>query len=202
MQRPHPRTARPRCSGFSVLELTIGLAILTLIMVNVSTIVRSTTDVYHSGALLSRLEDQAQQTMDRIVYAIMSTRGDDLSIPLPPLSRSSIEYEVLLGVEDGIDIWGDPSRIELVVEDGQVVWSQNPGILGERRVVWTHWVPEYLEDEFPNGEDDNGNALCDEAGLAFDMEEGQITIRLTLRRTEVDQVVYTRTLTSRVTCRN
>ena len=83
-----------------------------------------------------------------------------------------------------------------------MVWSENPGTEGERRVVWTRWVPEFLEDEIPNGKDDNDNDLFDEAGLTFGMEEGQVVIHLTLRRIDEGQTVYTRTLTSRVTCRN
>jgi hypothetical protein len=185
-----------------VLELVISLAILALIMVNVSTIVRSTGDVYKSGALLGSLEDQAQQAMDRIVYALMQTRVEDIAVPPSPLSNSSVDYEVLLGVEAGRDIWGDPCKIELVVDDGQVVWSQRPKESNEQRVVWTNWVPEYLEDEIPNGIDDNANVLSDEAGLAFNLDGRQVIVRLTLSREDTDQTVYTRTLEARVTCRN
>lgn len=185
-----------------MIETMIGLAILTLVMLNVSTIVRSTSDVYQSGAILSRLEDQAEETMDRLCMAVISMRAEDLLIPLPPLSASAIDYEVLMGVEDGAAIWGDPARIELQVERGQVVWSENPGTEAERRVVWTRWVPEFLEREVPNGVDDNGNDLFDEAGLTFGMDGGQVVICLTLRRSDEGDTVYTRTFERRVTCRN
>lgn len=197
----HNATRRPR-AGLTMVELVIALAILGLVLVNVSTIVKSSTAVYNSGALVGRLEDQAQQVMDRIAYAILSARAQDLQVPPPPLSVSTIDYETLLGIENGHDVWGDPSRIELDLPDGQVLWRQNPDGEDERRVVWTKWVPELLEDEIANGEDDNGNALFDEAGLAFGMEDGQVTIRLTLRRTDNDRTVYIRTLEARVTCRN
>ena len=201
----HPRRirrSRAKRSGFTVLELVISLAILALIMVNVSTIVRSTGDVYKSGALLGSLEDQAQQAMDRIVYALMQTRSEDIAVPTSPLSNSSVDYEVLLGVENGRDIWGDPCKIEHAVDDGQVVWSRRPKASTEQRVVWTNWVPEYLEDEFPNGIDDNGNVLSDESGLAFNLDGRQVIVRLTLSREDTDRTVYTRTLEARVTCRN
>lgn len=200
-EAPGRRSAAER-AGFTVLELVISFAILALVLVNVSTIVRSTSDVYQSGALLGRLEDQAQQAMDRIVYALMSTRGDDIAVPFAPLSNSSIEYELLLGVEDGVDVWGNPCRIDLVVQDGQVVWTQRPREEDEQRVVWTNWVPEFLQDEVPNGVDDNGNELSDEAGLAFNLDGRQIVVRLTLSRQDTDRTIYTRTLESRVTCRN
>jgi hypothetical protein len=203
--RSRPRT-RPRApsarAGFTIIEAMIGLAVLALVMVNVSTIVRSTSDVYESGSILSLLEDQADETMDRLCYAVISTRAEDLLIPLPPLSSSSIDYECMLGVEDGAAVWGDPSRIELVIDGGQVVWMENPGTSKERRVVWTRFVPEFLEDELPNGVDDNGNELFDEAGLTFGMEDGQVVICLTLRRRDEGQIVYTRTFERRVTCRN
>jgi len=195
-----PAAARAR-AGFTILELVIGLVILGLLLANVGMVLRSSTAAFEAGALSGALENQLEQTMDRIELAIMSSDGEDLA-PSAPLSASIIDYERCLGVEDGELVLDDPERIELVLGSGQVVWTQNPEAAGERRVVWTRWVPEYLELELPNGADDNDNGVIDEGGLAFDLDGKQVSIRLTLEREDERSTRYARTRESRVTCRN
>ena len=98
---------------------------------------------------------------------------------------------------------GAPHEIVIIeVDTGQVVWRENHDLPGERRIVWTKWVTDLLEGEQANAEDDNGNGLEDEAGLAFDMEGRKITIRITLQSVDAEGNTMTRTVEKRVTARN
>ncbi|MDP6762633.1 MAG: prepilin-type N-terminal cleavage/methylation domain-containing protein [Planctomycetota bacterium] len=196
--RRSPRGSR---AGFTVLEILIATAIFALVLANVTMVSRTSQEAYRTGAFMGLLEEQAEQTMDRIEMAVMSSEHADLA-PVAPLFASSIDYERSLGVEEGQMVFDDPERIELELGPGQVSWLQNPQTAAERKVVWTRHVPEYMQDELPNAVDDNGNGLVDESGLSFDMEGKQVSIRLTLRREDAKSRVYTRMIESRVTCRN
>lgn len=193
---------RARRAGFTILEIVIGLTVVTLVMMNVSTIVRSSTSVYESGAIASVLDEQAEQVMDRIAYAVMSARTEDIEAPSAPNHISALQFPLPLGTLDGLAVFGDEERIELIVETGQIVNTKSALQPNQRRIVWANHVPGLLEGELANEEDDNGNELQDEQGLSFDLEEGQVAIKLTLRRTDTKQIVHTRTLETRVTCRN
>jgi hypothetical protein len=52
----------------------------------------------------------------------------------------------------------------------------------EAPVVLARGVPERLEGETENGEDDNGNGLVDEPGLCFALEGTELSVRLTVAR--------------------
>jgi prepilin-type N-terminal cleavage/methylation domain-containing protein len=202
---PRPALAgrvRDSRRGFTAIELVMALTVIALVLVNVSSIVRSSTNVYESGTMSSMLDEQAEQVMDRIAYSVMSARIEDVDAPSAPLHVSSLEFPLPLGVENGQQIWSDPERIELVIETGQIVNTRTSALGNEQRIVWSNHATEMLEGELANEEDDNGNGLMDERGLAFDVDRGQVAIRLTLRRVDTKQVVYTRTLETRVTCRN
>ncbi len=192
-----------RRSGFTLIETLIGVAVLALIIGNVYMLQSAGGDAYESGVFGSALEDGAETTMDRIALAVMSTSADRLDEVLAaPNFVSEIEYEVVADVVDGEPIVGVPERIEFLTESGEIVWTRNPGAEDALDLVWSRYVPELLEGEEPNGEDDNGNGIQDEKGLAFNMDVNQVLIRLTLSRTDSNQVEYTRTRSRRVTCRN
>ena len=197
---------RSRCRsklGFTVLEMMIGLSILALVLGNMVMLQNATSDSYESGVFGSALEDGAETTMDRIALAIMSTSVDRLDEVLSaPLFVSSVEYEVVTDIVDGVPVIGVPERIEFISETGQIVWTRNPDQPDEMKLAWTKHVPGLLEGEIVNGEDDNGNGVADEQGLAFNRNENQIQIRLTLSRLDSNGVEYTRTRSRRVTCRN
>jgi len=195
--------SKTRRAGFSLLELMIGVAIMGLILGNIVMLQNASNDAYESGVFGSAMDDSVETTMDRIALAVMSTSVDRLDEVLSaPSFVSSIEYEVVTDVVNGAPVVGVPERIEFVTASGQIVWTRNPDATDEQSLVWSKHVPEMLEGESPNGEDDNGNGIADEEGLAFDRDASQITIRLTMSRTDSNHIEYTRTRSRRVTCRN
>lgn len=186
-----------------MIEIMISLVILALISVNLSMVTRTGSQAYEAGLFMSTLEDQADQTMDRIAFALMSS-SQDLINPVheAPASSSQVDYEISLGYENGELILGDPERIALDPETGHIVWTQNPLLEGERSVTWSKWAADRPNSDPENGADDNDDGLVDEQGLSFDLEGNQVSIQLTIRRTDPDGVQREMRKITQITCRN
>jgi hypothetical protein len=190
-------------TGSSLLEVVIALTVTAMLLGNIAMVQRATTGAYESSIFSTTLEDRADRTMDRIALAIMSTSVDRLDeVLMAPSFVSSIDYEIVIDAVAGEPIMGTPERIEFDLPEGLVIWKRDPDTPEEMQAIWTRHVPKLLEGELANGLDDNGNGIADEEGLAFDRSANQITVRLTLRRTDGQGTEYTRTRSRRVTCRN
>lgn len=189
--------------GFTIIEIIFAVAILTLITLNVSMVMKTSSDTFQSGVLQKVIDEQAELSMDRISRAIMSSSENDLNpIKQAPLSTPQLDYQTCLGYQDGLPVYGELERIKYIAEQGSIVWSQKPGDPDERTVVWSNWVPASLDGESPNGIDDNGNGLVDEQGLSFDTVGPKVNIRMTLRRTDPKGHIFKATMNNTVTCRN
>ena len=188
--------------GLSLVEVLLGLALLGIVLTKLGMVVSETHEAHRRESVSMALEDQASTLLDRIAYAIVGSRADNLDPGVaPPFSTESLSYQVSLGVEDGEVVLSDPEIIAL--RDGaELYWGQNVGEAGERIVVWSRTVSELLEDELFNGADDNANGIQDELGLSFVVQDASVTIRLTLERTDADGQVTQVTKETRVTCRN
>jgi prepilin-type N-terminal cleavage/methylation domain-containing protein len=198
------RQRRSACSGFTLLEVILGLSLLAILLVKVAMAVNSANRFTAEGSSAVVLEDQARAALDRIAYAIM---GSDRNTLIPdveaPLHCTDLDFRVSLGVDDGgVIVWDDPERIGLGDSQNQLTWRSNPGLPEERRVVWSNLVRDLLEGELPNGVDDNGNGLIDEKGLAFVIFRNSVTIRLTLEKPGPGGRRMTETVQTTVTCRN
>ena len=198
---------REPAAGFTLLEVMIALAIMVLIIMNVTMVAKTSTEAARNGVFRTRLDDEVNLTLDRISLAVMSSKSDDVYPPtVAPAHTSRVDFAISLGIdENGNEITGDPERIEWEVGNGtpgRVVWSQNPETVGERSVVWSNWVPELFQGEIINAEDDNQNGLFDEGGLAFDMDGDQVNIHLTIERQDPRGMMVPQNLSVNVTCRN
>ncbi len=193
-----------RSAGFTLIEVMIAMALLTIVMVNTLTLLDTTRRNDQANADQLELQLQASQTLDRMVMALVEA---DREVTLPqnaaPSSDSRINYQSSLGLEDGIEILSDPSRIWLDQASEQVNWTQLPGQPGEKQVVWGRHVSDFLIDELgANYVDDNLNGLQDEEGLSFNVEENSVLIRLTLRKKDKSGKEITASAETRAAFRN
>lgn len=197
------RRASRLSAGFTILELMLAIVLLSILMYKAHgamSAVQTTADETSAEVLL---EQQAQRLLKQVGYAIMGSNRQTL-IPESeaPLSANDLKYRVNLGIQDGEVVWSDPEKVAMEERALQVYWSQNPEEEHERRVVWSNLVSPFLEGEIPNGMDDNGNGLIDEQGLSFVVEGDSVTIRLTLERLTRDGERVTKMVQTVVTCRN
>jgi hypothetical protein len=186
-----------------MVETMIALVLVGLVITKLTLVMDEARRAHQEESTSMQLEDQAMLLLDKIAFAIVGASARRLDPMLAaPLCSPNIQYQISLGVEDGVAVWSDPEVIGLAEENGQVYWGQNVGTEQERIVVWANTVSEMLEDELLNGIDDNGNGLLDELGLAFVVNDKGVTIRLTLERSQDDGKKRQVTRETTVTCRN
>lgn len=195
---------RRRQSGFTLIELTIALVLLTILFVKLTMVVNEASKTHRKESLAMALEDQAILVLDRISFAVIGSDADTL-IPEPeaPFFTPEIEYQVSLGVENGEVVWSDPETIGLDANDPALLfWGRNKDELDERVVVWCRTVADFMEEEILNGADDNLNGITDETGLSFVVNGDSVTIRLTLERLNKEGNPVQVAKQTTVTCRN
>lgn len=192
-------------SGFTLLEVTIVLVILALLAANVRMVSESGAAAVRSGAMRSSLENELELTLERITFALMSAQDSEIEGPVPaPMPSSFVRFAAVLGrdasgnvltgpteqiawsphnVEDGE--MGRTAQLNTSVtrEGGRVLWTENADIEETRRITWSNAVPDaYMGEVDGNAEDDNGNDLLDEGGLAFARDGSEVRVLLTVER--------------------
>ena len=189
--------------GFTLLELLLAISLLAIVAFKAYNTMDTLSETVAVEDVEAQMEDQARRVLRQIAYEVMGSSRETLKPDAPaPGGTASLRYQVNLGVQDGKVVWGDPEKLALEDEMGQVVWSDNPDTEAERRVVWSNLVAPYLEGEIPDGMDNNGNGLIDEKGLSFVMDGNSVTVRMTLERFDNNGVATTKTVQTTVTCRN
>jgi hypothetical protein len=157
--------------------------------------------------------------LERISTALETAGNGVLLQALPDLAASTLNFQEPSGFAGGAVQWGPATRIALELEpgelddgldndgdgfadEGRVVWTENPGLPTERRVVLGNGVSEYLQGETANAADDNGNGLLDERGLSFAAENEVLTVRLTCQRLDAGGRIMTKTVQTSVHLQN
>jgi prepilin-type N-terminal cleavage/methylation domain-containing protein len=192
-------------AGFTLLELMIALAVLALVIVNVTSLMRTAGRAFDSDAANARLEEVATRTMDRVLYALAGASRTSLTpANAAPLSNSMINYQPSLGISEDEAVLGEPERIELEPATGIVRWTRNVGESDQQTVAWGDLVRALHAGEVgANVWDDNGNGLVDEAGLSFALVgDNSVRVELSLERKSESGKQLLFSLESRVTCRN
>lgn len=186
----------------TVLELALMLGIFTVVAIKATMVMTEVSKISRSESSGVVIEDQAYRVLDMIALAIMGSDRDTL-VPdaESPLHSRSLRYSVNLGLEDGEIVWSNPERIAVGDDPSQLVWTENPEMPDEHRVVWTNLLRPFIEGESENGVDDNDNGLVDERGLSFEVDRNSVTIRITLEKM-VNGASTTHSVETTVTCRN
>ena len=183
--------------GFTLVEMAIAVVLLSVLGGLFFMTTESTTNAVGTGVAVAELDARALRALDRVCDSLKSTSAD-MATPqsVAPFFGTELEFQRALGANpDGTIAWSPVERYELeydeadngadddgdgLVDEGRLVWIEDPGAAGERRVVLCQGVREYLEGESFDGEDENENGLIDERGFALDFEGGRVTVRLTL----------------------
>lgn len=189
-------------AGFTLLEVTVAITLLALVLVNLYTLLGDSSDALERKNARFGTDVEARRVLDRIAMAVIGAELASLQVPnAAPNSSSAIDYSVNMGMEAGEIVWS-PGRRIAHQSGNEVQWRENPGEEDERRATWTRAAAQFLEGETQNGMDDNGNGLIDERGLSFEVDGKMIVIRLTIEKPGPDGTLNTKTLETRVTCRN
>ncbi len=184
-------------AGFTLIEMAITLVLMSVIGGVLFLATDSTSSAFRTGIAVAELDARALRTMERICEDLKAS-SSDLTTPqaVAPFCGDQVDYQRGLGTDAGGNLlWGPPEHLELeyeeaddgidndhdgLVDECSLVWTENPGVPGERRVVVSRDVREYLEGETFDGNDENENGLIDERGFALDFAGNHVTIRLSL----------------------
>ena len=156
--------------------------------------------------------------MQRVLRELMPAAETTLW-PQDPDGADALSFQTVVDVAGGAPVLGDErvlrselSPVELdngldddgngLVDERIIVLVTDFGGPDERRMILVRNVREFLEGEDDNGLDDNGNGLVDEAGLSFDVENGSLTVRITVQSAVGAWEPQTETLEGTLTLRN
>jgi hypothetical protein len=214
------RAAHHARAGLTLVEVMIAALMLVIFLGGIGIATKSSTSSFRQSNTESTLEASSHRALNRIVDELAYAERDALSPePDPPLGSSSLEFHVCQGATGDVVDWGPLTRIEFALEAGEVddgldnngnglvdegivLRTLDVGGANERSVVLCHDVRELADDEQLDDDDDNGNGLNDEAGLAFSVEGDVLTVRLCLERLDPHQRPITKTVTTSVRVRN
>ena len=188
-----------RRGGFTLLELVIAAALLSLVLGTMGLVQVRARDVSRVSMERDQVESLCRRTLDRVAEELEGV-GHSLIFPDPSsnLGSSSLTYQHPTGVSNlGVVSWDTPSSLVLQLEPGEIdngLDDDGDGLVDERRLVLTKnvgtpnavstvlctGIAELAEGEEPNGLDDNGNGVIDEAGFNVRKVGDLLTIRLTV----------------------
>jgi Tfp pilus assembly protein PilW len=207
-------------TGVTLVEMIIGIVILTSMIGGIYALYDTGLDAYQQGMTSADIDRRTAQVLDRVALDL-SKSGHDVINPIPtaPYATSKVSLQTNEGWSEGAIQWSAPTTIEFrydpedpndgkdnngngLVDEGIIVRRENVGTPQEKTTILTRYVREYLEGEIPNGKDDNGNGLVDEPGLSFDVIGTVWTIRLTLERFDANGILATHTEQTAVKMRN
>jgi hypothetical protein len=183
--------------GFTIVELCVALVMMTVLGGLFFMTTETTSSAVRTGVAVAELDATALRALDQVCDTLKaSSAGKATPQLLAPFSGTSVEFQRGLGADGaGAVQWGPIERFELeyaeaddgvdddgdgLIDEGRLVWLENPGTPTERRIVVCEGVREYLEGEAFDGDDENDNGLIDERGFAIEFVGGRVTVRLTL----------------------
>ena len=185
-----------RRRGYSLLEAVIAVTLLGIFFGGVGLLSARTSDAYQEGSAAAELDARVGRALSEIARELEdSGRGELVPEPLAPLGAEALDFRAVADLVGGVT-WSPTRRIawerepgenddgvdedgDGLVDEGRVVWIENPGQPDERRRVLIGGVPELDFGETANNLDDDGDGLIDERGLAFVVEGDVLGVRLT-----------------------
>ena len=186
--------------GFTLLELVIATALLSLVLGAVGLVQMRTRDASRAGMAREQVETEARRALDRVAEQLQGV-GHSLLFPDPSsnLGTSSLTYQHPVSVSNtGVVTWDAATSLGLQLEPGELdngLDDDGDGLIDERQLVMTRGVggahpvatvlcsgiPELAEGELANGVDDNGNGIVDESGFNIRKVGDLLTVRLTVQ---------------------
>jgi type II secretory pathway pseudopilin PulG len=217
--KSHSRARRR--GGFSLLELVIAAALMSLVLGAMGLVQMRTRDAARVGMVREQVESLCRRTLDRVAEELQGV-GHSLLFPDPStsLGTSTITYQHSTGVSaTGVVSWDTQSTLSLQLTPGEIdngIDDDGDGLIDERQLVLTRGVgtahpvstvictgiPELGAGESSNGVDDNGNGVIDEAGFNVRKVGDLLTVRLTVQSPNGSGQVISCSLETSIVLRN
>ncbi len=133
-------------SGFSVIELAISLAILSLATGAALSLLDQSADTYVTTSLLGRIEEEGRKALSELSLVLKLADMDTLLITQQNGS-DRVDVNLPVGINGGVVTWSGPitylvepstkdANLNGVVDEGMLVRMQNG-----RRWILCHYIP-------------------------------------------------------------
>jgi hypothetical protein len=215
-----PRRSR---SGLTLVEVVLGLALFTTFASAAFMALEASASSYRTETSAAHLDFLARKALDDVAEHLQAADYDSF-VPAPVTdpgeSATRVDFQCARGFSGGAIEWGPIERLDLepdasdapngldddadgLVDEGRLVWIENPGLAGGRRTVLCSQVSASLEGELAgNGLDDNGNGLIDEGGFCLEFTGDRVRVHLTLERCDPDGRLIRQSSIRTITPRN
>lgn len=207
-------------SGFTAVEVLLGACLLASMLLVAGLATQRCMDMFRQHRASEAVSSSASRLLQRVASELTFARRSSLQpVTLETQGASTVLFQRSLGVVGGEVQWSAPFTLRWerepgeidngqdddgngLVDDGQLVWIENEGLPGERRVVFGHGLCEFLPGETFNGADDDGDGLIDERGLCFSLDGNVLTIHLGLQGRSPTGITLTKVVETSVFLRN
>lgn len=215
-----PRTLPRSRAAFTLVEVVISGALMASLLLVAGLATERAMELFRQRRAADAVAASANRLLQRVTNELLFARQASF-LPAPPFSQglSSLSFQKCMGVQAGAVLWStrfslawelEPSEVEDgldnngngLIDEGQLVWTENEGEADEQRVVWAHGLCTLLPGETLDNTDEDGDGLIDERGLCFAMEADVLTIRLGLQAIGPDGNTITRVVETSVLLRN
>ncbi len=198
--------------GHTLVEVMVVVTVLAIFLAGVGMVSVRTQDAFEEGSRAAELDAGLHRALEIIVRELEDVDRSQLA-PLPEagMAVTSLDFAVIEGwleASDEVDL-SPPRRIEwerepgevddgfdndgdFLVDEGRVVWKENPDMPDERRRVLVKGVREWDQGETANFADDDLDGLIDERGLSFLIEEDVLSVQLSIEGVDEGGRVRTR----------
>lgn len=186
---PSPRPSPPKGRGGShrgmtLIEIMIAMTILTLVLVLTLLSLNVFSRTFAVGTIEGDVENAARKGLDEVAQLVLDS-GSSTMQELPALTTTGspvITFRKNLGYKNGAIVFGN--LVQIKAENKKLIVRRDLTLATEWTQVVVDGVSDLLEGETLNGADDNGNGLIDESGLYFKLAGSQLTIYLTMEKTD------------------
>lgn len=219
--RKSSRRHAPRRSGFTLLELTISVAIFGLMMGSMAMVHNVGRNAFDSTSLHAELDARVKTAVDRVAMELCSAAQDRIFPDLTGFvtDTSTLGLQQVVDIQGGAAVFGNMMVLTLgnaagetqdgvdnngngLIDEGRLVMIRNQGEPDQIQVTLCENVRRYLEGEVIGGGDENGNGLTDEMGFNIQRVGDVLTIRLSVEELSAGGEIVTRTTETSVRLRN
>jgi len=193
-----------RKAGFSLVEITLGIAVMGMVLGALAQIGVTTSGAFKTSASQLDMEIRARQSITRVLQELTGVIADTMEDddPVNPAGASRFRFRTAVGRDaNGDPIPGEFQRLEWqrdpaendngvdddgdgLIDEGRLLLTRDAELGNATPVIICRNVAEFVQGEVPNGVDDNGNDITDEPGFVVRREGALLSIWLTVEEIE------------------